>query len=109
MLRRLCSMGCAIGERQLARVYSGQFVRVQEWLKCAPGVHVLPVSYAQVLEDPARTEGRPAALLGGPFDQQSAAACVDPAPRRQMAAEGRRLTFKGDKRYFAEVPSTSAR
>ena len=87
MLRRLGRKGGALGEKQLARVYSGQLVRVQEWLKRAPGVHVLPVSYAQVLEDPAGAARRLAAFLGAPFDQQSAAACVDPALRRQRAGD----------------------
>jgi hypothetical protein len=87
MLRRLGRKGAAIGERQLARVYSGQLVRVQEWLKRAPGVHVLPVAYAQVLDDPAGTARRLAAFLGTPFDLESAAACVDPALRRQRSGD----------------------
>jgi hypothetical protein len=86
MLCRLGRKGGALGERQPARVYSGQLVRVQEWLKRA-GVHVLPVSYAQALEDPAGNARRLAAFLGAPFDQQAAAACVDPTLRRQRAGD----------------------
>lgn len=85
MLRRLGRKGGALGEKQLARVYAGQLVRVQEWLKRAAGVHVLPVAYGQVLEDPAGTSRRVAAFLGAPFDEVAAAARVDPAMRRQKA------------------------
>ncbi len=87
MLRRLGRKGGALGEKQLARVYSGQLVRVQEWLKRAAGVHVLPVAYAQVLEDPTGTARRLAAFLGAPFDERSAAKCVDPALRRQRVGD----------------------
>jgi hypothetical protein len=62
----------------LTRVYSGQLVRVQEWLKRAPGVHLLPVAYAQVLSEPAGTAKRLAEFRGKPFDEAAAAACWIP-------------------------------
>lgn len=86
MLRRLGRKGGRLGEKQLARVYAAQLVRVQEWLKRADNVHVLPVSYAQVVDDPASTARRLAVFLGAPFDESAATAAVDPKLRRQNSA-----------------------
>jgi len=83
MLKRLGRAGGGLGEKQLARVYAGQLVRVQEWLKRAPGVHVLPVQYAQALEDPEGTSARLGEFLGEPFDRLRAASGADPSLRRQ--------------------------
>jgi hypothetical protein len=85
MLRRLGRKGAQLGETQLARVFAGQLVRVQEWLKRADGVHVLAMQYAKVLEDPATAADRLAGFLGTPFDRAAAAAGVDPGLRRQKA------------------------
>jgi hypothetical protein len=84
MLRRLGRKGGVLRDKQLTRVYSGQLVRVQEWLQRAPGVHVLPVAYAQVLSEPAGTAKRLAEFLGKTLDEAAAAACVDPGLRRQV-------------------------
>jgi predicted AlkP superfamily phosphohydrolase/phosphomutase/tetratricopeptide (TPR) repeat protein len=83
MLKRLGRKGGALDERKLARVYAGQLVRVEEWLKRAAEVHVLPVQYDQVLADPAEAARRLAAFLGTPFRADEAAAAVAPALRRQ--------------------------
>jgi tetratricopeptide (TPR) repeat protein len=83
MLHRLGRKGGNLERAQLARVYAGQLVRVQEWLKQTAGVHVLSVQYAQVLEDPAGAAERLAGFLGDPFDSISGAAAVAPELRRQ--------------------------
>ena len=67
----------------MATVFAGQLVRVHEWLKRAPRVHVLTLQYAQVLADPAAASTALAGFLGEPFDRASAAASVDPSLRRQ--------------------------
>jgi len=85
MLNRLGRRGGELNEENLARVYAGQLVRVQEWLKKAAGVCVLPMHYAQVLEDPTGAALRVAEFVGGPFDRPAAAASVDPGLRRQKA------------------------
>src|SRR5262249_58587410 len=85
MLKRLGRRGGALNEDNLARVYAGQLVRVQEWLKKAAGVWVLPMHYAQVLEDPTGAALRVAEFVGAPFDRAAAAASVDPGLRRQKA------------------------
>jgi hypothetical protein len=82
VLRRLGRKEGAFDERYLARVCSAQLVRVREWLKRHPWVRVLPVRYAQVLDDPAGTARRLADFLGAPFNESAAAACVVPAMRR---------------------------
>jgi predicted AlkP superfamily phosphohydrolase/phosphomutase/Flp pilus assembly protein TadD len=86
ILRRLGRKEGALDERYLARVCSAQLVRVREWLKRHPWVRVLPVRYAQVLEDPNGTARRLAAFLGAPFDESAAAECVVPAMRRQKGS-----------------------
>jgi predicted AlkP superfamily phosphohydrolase/phosphomutase/tetratricopeptide (TPR) repeat protein len=83
MLARLGRQGGGLSEREMARVFAGQLVRVQEWLKRAPNVQVLAMQYAQVLDDPAAAAGKLAAFLGEPFDQAKAAASVAPELRRQ--------------------------
>ena len=83
MLRRLGRQGGQIGEKDLARVFAAQLVRVQEWLKRTAGVYVLPVQYAQVLSDPAASAARLAMFVGAPFDAAKSAASVDPSLRRQ--------------------------
>jgi predicted AlkP superfamily phosphohydrolase/phosphomutase/tetratricopeptide (TPR) repeat protein len=87
MLTRLGRTGGDLAEPDLARVYAGQLVRVQEWLKRAPNVRVLAIQYAQALEDPAAAAAKLAAFLGQPFDQLKAAASVEPSLRRQSAPE----------------------
>ena len=89
MLVRLRRKGGELGEKELARVYAGQLVRVREWLKRAAGVHVMPVQYGQALEDPVGTAARLAGFLGSPFDEERAAACVDARLRRQGQIQGR--------------------
>jgi hypothetical protein len=88
MLERLGRRGGGLAEQEMARVFAGQLVRVQEWLKRAPHVKVMAMPYAQVLEDPAGAAARLAAFLGEPFDRAKAAASVVPALWRQR--EGRR-------------------
>jgi hypothetical protein len=83
MLKRLGRQGGQIGEKELARVFAGQLVRVQEWLKRAPGVFVLPLQYSQVLSDPADAASRLAMFVGAPFDAAKAASSVEPSLRRQ--------------------------
>jgi len=85
MLQRLGREGGGLGEKQLARVYAGQLVRVQDWLKRAPGVHVLHVQYGEALEDPAATAERLGEFLGEPFERSRAAGAADPGLRRQRA------------------------
>jgi predicted AlkP superfamily phosphohydrolase/phosphomutase/tetratricopeptide (TPR) repeat protein len=84
MLKRLGRKGAGLGEKEMARVFAGQLVRVQEWLKRAPDVQVVSLQYAQVLADPNAAAERLANFLGAPFDQEKAAATVDPTLRRQQ-------------------------
>lgn len=83
MLKRLGRKGGGLGEKEMARVFAGQLVRVQEWLKRSPDIQVAALQYAQVLEDPNTAADRLAAFLGEPFDKAKAAASVAPALRRQ--------------------------
>jgi tetratricopeptide (TPR) repeat protein len=83
MLKRLGRKGGGLPEAEMARVFAGQLVRVQEWLKRAPGVHVLTMQYGQVLADPAAASRRLAEFLGDGFDADKAASAVDAALRRQ--------------------------
>jgi predicted AlkP superfamily phosphohydrolase/phosphomutase/tetratricopeptide (TPR) repeat protein len=83
MLKRLGRRGGALDEEKLSRVFAGQLVRVQEWLKKAPGICVLPMQYIQALEDPAGAALRVAEFVGEPFDRERAATSVDPGLRRQ--------------------------
>jgi hypothetical protein len=86
MLTRLGRAGAALDEAEMARVFAGQLVRVYEWLKRAPHVHVLTLQYAHVLEDPAAAAASLAAFLGDPFDKVKAAASVEPSLRRQTGS-----------------------
>ena len=83
MLARLGRTGGVLDEAAMASVFAAQLVRVHEWLKRAPQVHVLTLPYAQVLEDPAAASTALAGFLGEPFDRAKAAASVDPSLRRQ--------------------------
>jgi predicted AlkP superfamily phosphohydrolase/phosphomutase/tetratricopeptide (TPR) repeat protein len=82
MLARLGRKGAALEDKRLARAFTGQLVRIEEWLKRTASVHVLPMHYHQILEDPAAAAARLADFLGSPFDS-AAAAAVRPALRRQ--------------------------
>ena len=79
MLARLGRKGGDLAGREMARVFSGQLVRIQEWLKRAPNVRVLPMQYAEVIENPGGAAARLAAFLGEPFDRSRAAASVVPS------------------------------
>ena len=83
MLQRLGREGAKLSTRQLERIYAAQLVRVHEWLRRAPGVHVLPVPYDENLENPRAAVDRLAPFLGEPFDRDLAVLCVDPGLRRQ--------------------------
>lgn len=83
MLARLGRQGAGLAAREMGRVFAGQLVRVQEWLKRAPNVQVMAMQYVQVLEDPMAAAERLAAFLGEPFDKVKAAASVAPELRRQ--------------------------
>jgi hypothetical protein len=85
MLDRRGRSGDSLTDAELAQVYAGQLVRIQQWLRRAPGVQVLTVNYVHALADPAGTVARLAAFLGEPFNQSRAAAAVEPALRRQVA------------------------
>ena len=83
MLRRLGKEGAKLSTRQLERIYAAQLVRVHEWLRRAPGVHVLPLQYSETLENPRAAADKLAPFLGDPFNRDLAAMSVDPALRRQ--------------------------
>lgn len=85
MLDRLGRAQDSLQDENLKQIYAGQLVRVQEWLRRAPGVQVLAVNYTQALADPATTAARLAAFLGEPFDALTAARAIEPALRRQVA------------------------
>jgi len=85
MLDRLGRPGGTLDAGQLARVYTGQLVRVCTWLSSRPEIQVLAVDYSRALREPVAVVARLAAFLGEPFDQAAAAAMVDPSLRRQRA------------------------
>jgi predicted AlkP superfamily phosphohydrolase/phosphomutase/tetratricopeptide (TPR) repeat protein len=85
MLDRLGRPGAQLDAGQLARVYTGQLVRVCTWLSSRPEIQVLAVDYSRALRDPTTVVARLASFLGEPFEQASAAAKVDPSLRRQHA------------------------
>ncbi len=83
MLDRLGRTGASLDARELARAYTGQLVRVQNWLQSRPGIPVLAVNYTEALEDAAGAAQRLESFLGEPFNRTLAAAAVDAALRRQ--------------------------
>jgi predicted AlkP superfamily phosphohydrolase/phosphomutase/tetratricopeptide (TPR) repeat protein len=83
MLDRLGRPGAALGSEQLARVYTGQLVRVCAWLSSRRDIQVLATDYSRALCDPAGAVARLAAFLGEPFNQTAGAAMMDPSLRRQ--------------------------
>ncbi|SPE42120.1 Type I phosphodiesterase/nucleotide pyrophosphatase [Candidatus Sulfopaludibacter sp. SbA3] len=85
MLERLGRMPEGLEDSRMARIFSGQLVRIQEWLGRAPGVEWLTVQYSQALEDPAGMAASLAAFLGEPFDQLAGARAIDPKLRRQRS------------------------
>lgn len=85
MLERLGRAPAKIDNARLAKIFSGQLVRIQQWLRRSAGVEILAVNYARALEDPAGTAARLAEFLGEPFDRAAAAAAIEPSLRRQRA------------------------
>jgi len=92
MLKRLERKGARLGADRLTQVYTSQLVRIEQWLKRAPGVDVLGVSYEKAVSDPEKTASQLAAFLGEPFDASRAAASVDPRLRRQRVGVSDELT-----------------
>ncbi|PWU12399.1 MAG: hypothetical protein C5B51_00665, partial [Terriglobia bacterium] len=86
MLDRLGRTGASLDARELLRVYTGQLVRVQAWLKSHRAIQVMTVNYAESLRSPDTLACRLAAFLGEPFDQRAAAAQVEEGLRRQRAS-----------------------
>jgi predicted AlkP superfamily phosphohydrolase/phosphomutase/tetratricopeptide (TPR) repeat protein len=86
MLKRLERRGGRLSGDGLAKAYGSQLVRIEEWLKRAPHVDVLGVSYEQAVSAPVETASRLAMFLGNPFDAPRAAASVEPGLQRQRAA-----------------------
>ncbi len=84
MLERSGHSATSLSDSELERVYTGQLVRIQDWIRRAPGVEVTTIGYAEALGDPAAVAGRLAEFLGQPFDQARAAGAVEPALRRQV-------------------------
>jgi predicted AlkP superfamily phosphohydrolase/phosphomutase/Flp pilus assembly protein TadD len=87
MLARLERPGGRLDDRDLARTYTSQLVRVQTWLR-RHEIPVLDIRYADALCDPAGTSARLAGFLGKPFDECAAAEAVDSALRRQGSGVG---------------------
>jgi tetratricopeptide (TPR) repeat protein len=87
MLSRLGRDGSAaeLSENELVRAYLLQRERVRAWLDRQPEIALLPLSYAEVLQDPHRTVHRLGAFLGRALDA-AAAGAVDPSLRRQFSA-----------------------
>jgi tetratricopeptide (TPR) repeat protein len=86
MLDAASSEPATLHRDRLVQVYASQLVRLQEWLRRAPGVQVITVRYAEVLANPSMTAARLATFLGEPFDMASAAAAVEPLLRHQGKA-----------------------
>jgi hypothetical protein len=91
MLKRLGRAGASLDDTSLAVEYRRQRERVLRWLGGRPEVAVLPLGYGTVLSDPQGTAVRVASFLGTSFglgtsfDDDAAAAAIDPALRRQVA------------------------
>jgi hypothetical protein len=84
MLKRLGREGGRLSERQLAATYRKQVDQLREALSRAPAdVGVLCVRYAEALAEPALVAARVNAFLGGPLDEKSMIAAVEPALRNQ--------------------------
>jgi hypothetical protein len=83
MLDRLGRSGASLDARGLVRAYTAQLVRIQNWLRSRPDIPVLPVNYAEALEDAAGAVQRLELFLGEPFNRTLAAAPVDATLRRQ--------------------------
>ena len=86
MLHRLQRPGGQLRADALSQTYASQLVRIEEWLKRAPHVDLLGVSYEKAVEASAAVAAELAAFLGEPFDAAQSAASVDPRLRRQRAA-----------------------
>jgi tetratricopeptide (TPR) repeat protein len=85
MLARLGRAGASLDDASLAAEYRRQRERVLRWLSGRPEVAVLPLRYGAVLSDPQGTAFRVASFLGTSFDEDGAAAAIDPSLRRQVA------------------------
>ena len=87
MLQRLGRQGAKLKDAELMRTYTGQLIRVEDWLRKRPEIPVIAVRYGDAVSDPSGLAARLATFLGDPFDKTSAAGAVDATLRRQRAAE----------------------
>lgn len=86
MLERLGRKGAQLPPHKLAAVLDQQVGDLMKWLHRRPNMCVLHCDYSQIVADPAETARRLQAFLGTSFAPEPAAAAVDPALRRQVAA-----------------------
>lgn len=87
MLQRLGRSGGSLGDTELARAFTSQLVRVQNWLEQRPEIPVLAVGYADAIIDPSGTATRLAQFLSEPFDVFAAGAAIDASLRHHRQRE----------------------
>lgn len=86
MLKRLGRKGAALQPEQLRRTYTGQLVRIQQWLERHPEIPVLAVRYDEAVASAAATARRLEGFLGAPFNLAAATGAIEPELRRQHSS-----------------------
>ncbi len=80
MLQRLGRGGAAIGDAQLAAVFTQQLKKVYDFIATHPqNFHMLEVSYNALLADPSGLATKINAFVGGGLDEAKMGTAVDPS------------------------------
>lgn len=79
MLERSGKKGAALPDAALMKVFQGQLVKVDAWLKTQPNIQVLDVQHRSLIQDPGPVVQAVNVFLGGGLDTQAMAAVVDPS------------------------------
>jgi len=72
----------ALGEERLVAIYRQQLARAARWAEARPGVALLHVRYAALLDDPRGAAASLSRFVGGTLDVERMAAVVDPGLHR---------------------------
>ena len=86
MLKRLGRPGAALSGDELISALGKQMDSVDRWVEQSENVRAIDIAYDDALADAAGTAQRIAEFLGRPLDVAAMAGAVDPALRRQNAA-----------------------
>lgn len=79
MLERSGKKGAALPDAALMKVFQGQLVKVDAWLKTQPNIQVLDVQHRSLIQDLGPAVQAINNFLGGELDTQAMAAVVDPS------------------------------